>query len=155
MKKANITVRRARFERGDIARLIVAVEELYKDLQFIEQGIGYDPVAVGSHLGSVLANDHQAVFIAEDGDQMIGFVLCFIAPSIFDGVTPMVTDGAWWLKPEYREGSAIKQLMSAIKNWAKNNNSGWLHAHLTNKKLRIKSMRISNKEGAWAQQQHL
>lgn len=152
MKKANITVRIAKFERGDIARLINETELMYKDLGFESQGIKYDHTHVGVCIGKIIADENQAIFLAEDGPELIGFVLCVKSPSIFSADSKMVLDSAWWLREEYREGSAIKQLMAAVRNWAKNLGCGWYHAHLTNKKLRIKDMQ--RKEGKlWEQAQ--
>jgi len=77
----------------------------------------FDPETIMDRFLTAL--DEGLCFVAETGNEVIGFVIGASCPSIFNRNIRMGVELAWWVKPEHRNSPASIKLLKAIENQAK------------------------------------
>jgi len=143
VKKANVTVRKASVVPDDIKAILSMGHNVFQWSGVGEQGATYDPQSIATTAQMLINNNDSAVFIAEADGKHVGMVAVTRMPAFYNAAQHVVNEFVWWIEPDYRCSSVIKQLVAAVKTWAKNKRTPWLHLHLSNnghKQYRLRNM---------------
>lgn len=69
-------------------------------------------------LSEALQSDDYGVFIAEEGNESVGFVVGMLTKTLFSE-SKVAGELAWWVKPESRSSGIGIELLKAYEQWAK------------------------------------
>jgi len=143
MKIKGVKSRKATME--DIAQILHLAKEYYDELNIKEYGNTFDAKSVASQAAIMISNGINALFLAEHEGKVIGMAGVSICPSYFNVNENAIHSHVVFIKKEYRNKSAIRQLVSSMKSWAENKHLPWLQRHLTvGKKDKFTFTRIKN-----------
>jgi len=143
MKKANVTVRKATVSHEDIKSILTMGENMFLWSGVKEQGAEYDAHSIATTAQTLINHPDSAIFMAEADGKKVGMVAVTKMPAFYNMTQSIVNEFIWWIEPDYRCSSVIKQLISSVKTWAKNKRTPWLHLHLSNnghKQYRLRNM---------------
>lgn len=113
-----VEIRRAR--PGDIEALIAMGRALHDESPRY-QGKGYKPEklrALAGHLQGSLLTEQAAIFVADDGGELVGMFVAVIAERWYCDERYM-TDLTVYVKPERRGGTVFFRLVRAAEAWAR------------------------------------
>jgi len=136
---SNITVRKAKM--NDLRDLLRMSYEFFLETM---EGAEYEFSSedVSEQIVTYLKNDNAAAFIAEHEGSAIGFVGVYVAPAYYNKKINVVSDHSMYVDPDYRNGSAVKCIVAAVKNWAKSKNAFWFRAKIVDgKRYKIQKLR--------------
>lgn len=154
MKTPNVTVRKAKIESDDMTKLLIMGKEFFDSSGLQEDGAVYDAKSMASNFLSFLNNPKSVIFIAEYEAKPIGMVAVSLIPAIYNSSQSVVGEFGWWIDEKHRFGSTIKQLVSAVRNWASNHKSPWIHLHICNNGHKRFTMRNMMKRELTCRQPH-
>lgn len=76
----------------------------------------YDPVSAGRNIEAMRTSG--CVFVAADGDEIVGALLGVISPLWFDDSARIASELAWWVNASHRHTPAGLRLYAAFEDWA-------------------------------------
>lgn len=100
---------------SDIPSIVGMSANFYKVAGY-DKHIPFCPDSTAEYVKVAL--DMEMVCVAENDQQVVGFVLGIIAPFIMNRNYLSGCELAWWVEPEHRTGSAGIKLLKAIEQKA-------------------------------------
>lgn len=134
MKIANITVKKAEITTEDLKAFLRMTENMFEWAGMGDHGAIFEPMSLGTYYKNLLATPDNIIFLAKHNDKYVGLVCAGIYPAMFNLKQKMVVEFGWWIEPEYRCGSTMRQMVNALKLWSKNKDAIWYHLHLDPKR---------------------
>lgn len=127
MKQAGVIARKATIE--DVPHILRMSYDFYKEC-ICGPEEDYDPKTVASQAAAIISSKDAVMFVVENGKGPVGMVTLFENPAYYNVNKRVIVDHHFWLHPDYREGSAVKVLLNAAKNWAQNRKKLWLRGRI-------------------------
>ena len=123
IKLTNIICRKAKLT--DIKDIILMAHEFY--LEFIGKDNGdFDFEHVGIIAGKIIAGNDMAIFLVYDETKPVGMFYIYLSKAYFNPKISCTEVHHMYLQKKYRNSSAVKVMLKAIREWAKNKKAFWL-----------------------------
>ena len=108
-----ITIRRAEME--DIRAILLMGREMVDASNFAH--LGYDVRHFGEYCLYLLTSDNSVIFLAEQDKEVIGAILCTVAPGAASP-TLIGYEQAFYVRPARRSLKAAQMLIRSYVEWA-------------------------------------
>lgn len=144
IKLPNITARKAKL--SDIKQILLLAHEFYKE--FIGEEVGeFSFEYVGKIAATIISGKNSAVFLISNAEnEAVGMFYVYTTTSYFNPDIMVTEAHHMFIKPEYRKTSAVKVMLKAIREWAKNKDTIWMRDKRTEESIRYK---VYKKEEKW------
>lgn len=84
--------------------------------------IPYEPVALAGHLLNAMSSPLFGIFVAEEGDEIIGAACVAAVKVYFTSNCYFATEMFWFVDQDYRKGRVGFRLLHAMERWADERN---------------------------------
>lgn len=81
--------------------------------------VTYDVASAEQNILKLLTQG--VVFVAEDGDEIVGSIIGILSPLWFNSHTTVATELAWFISEEHRKGTVGIRLYRAFEEWGYSN----------------------------------
>ena len=133
IKLHNITSRKASLK--DIKDIVCMAFDFFSEFVLAAtEDFNFD--YVGKAAANIIVGKDQEIFLIHDPEAgTVGMFYVYLAPAYFNPEIKVCEAHHLYLKPEYRNTSAVKVMYNTIREWAKNKGTFWLRDKKTSESI--------------------
>lgn len=137
-KIPNITCRKAKMNKEDVTALLKLSYEFFKE-SIPAPDEDFDGEFVAKQILKFINLCDSEILMVNNGELAIGMAVVYTGPAYYNQSKKVVDAHGLYIKKEYRDTSATRVLLTAIREWAKNKKLPWIRMIATSDKMRIKT----------------
>lgn len=86
-------------------------------------GVTFKADGFGVFFDAMMQADNGQFWVALDHGRVVGTVAAVSFPVFYDPDSCVVQEIIWWVDPDYRDGTASRELIGALEAWASDRNA--------------------------------